>query len=224
MARERPQVIIVRQGGDHGCLITILLLVIAWPLAVLYRAPAAARVGPSARPSTGSPGAPGDAAVADGAAPGERAVTTHDRRAAGPGPRCAARSWSRGPVLRAGAPRPRRAHGRRVRLAAAHGVPRRAARVPDRPAGHEPGAPAPPRPRRGGGRGLQPGDRRHRAVRGGHRAGRRSGRRRTWRAASTRSPTRSRRWSAASARRGSTARSSTWRRSWRMSSAGRCRP
>jgi hypothetical protein len=36
MARERPQVIVVRQGGDHGCLITILLLVIAWPLAILY--------------------------------------------------------------------------------------------------------------------------------------------------------------------------------------------
>jgi hypothetical protein len=34
--RERPQIIVVRQGGDHGCLITILLLVIAWPLAILY--------------------------------------------------------------------------------------------------------------------------------------------------------------------------------------------
>jgi len=36
VGRERPQVIIVRQGGDHGCLITILLLVVAWPLAILY--------------------------------------------------------------------------------------------------------------------------------------------------------------------------------------------
>ena len=36
MARERPQIIVVRQGGDHGCLITILLLIVAWPLAILY--------------------------------------------------------------------------------------------------------------------------------------------------------------------------------------------
>ena len=36
MARERPQVIVIRQGGDHGCLITILLLIVAWPLAILY--------------------------------------------------------------------------------------------------------------------------------------------------------------------------------------------
>lgn len=36
MARERPQVVVIRQGGDHGCLITILLLIIAWPLAILY--------------------------------------------------------------------------------------------------------------------------------------------------------------------------------------------
>lgn len=36
MGRERPQVIIVKQGGDHGCLITILLLIVAWPLAILY--------------------------------------------------------------------------------------------------------------------------------------------------------------------------------------------
>jgi hypothetical protein len=35
MARERPQVIVIRQGGDHGCLISILLIV-AWPLANLY--------------------------------------------------------------------------------------------------------------------------------------------------------------------------------------------
>jgi len=36
MAWERPQVIVIRQGGDHGCLITILLLIVAWPLAILY--------------------------------------------------------------------------------------------------------------------------------------------------------------------------------------------
>lgn len=36
MARERPQVIVVRRGGDHGCLITILLVIVAWPLAILY--------------------------------------------------------------------------------------------------------------------------------------------------------------------------------------------
>lgn len=35
MARERPQVIVIRRG-DHGCLITILLLIVAWPLAILY--------------------------------------------------------------------------------------------------------------------------------------------------------------------------------------------
>ena len=36
MGKERPQVIVVRQGGDHGCLITILLLILAWPLAIVY--------------------------------------------------------------------------------------------------------------------------------------------------------------------------------------------
>ncbi len=36
MARERPQVIVIRRGGDHGCLITILLLIVAWPLAIVY--------------------------------------------------------------------------------------------------------------------------------------------------------------------------------------------
>ena len=36
MARERPQVIVIRKDGDHGCLITILLLILAWPLAILY--------------------------------------------------------------------------------------------------------------------------------------------------------------------------------------------
>ncbi len=36
MDRERPQIIVVRRGGDHGCLITILLLIVAWPLAIVY--------------------------------------------------------------------------------------------------------------------------------------------------------------------------------------------
>jgi hypothetical protein len=36
MARERPQVIVIRRDGDHGCLVTILLLIVAWPLAILY--------------------------------------------------------------------------------------------------------------------------------------------------------------------------------------------
>jgi hypothetical protein len=29
-------VVVVRKGGDHGCLITILLLIVAWPLAIVY--------------------------------------------------------------------------------------------------------------------------------------------------------------------------------------------
>jgi hypothetical protein len=36
MGSERPQIVVVRQGGDHGCLITILLLIVAWPLAIVY--------------------------------------------------------------------------------------------------------------------------------------------------------------------------------------------
>ena len=36
MARERPQVIVIRRDGDHGCLITILLLIVTWPLVILY--------------------------------------------------------------------------------------------------------------------------------------------------------------------------------------------
>jgi hypothetical protein len=36
MGRKRPQVVVVRRGGDHGCLITILLLIVAWPLAIVY--------------------------------------------------------------------------------------------------------------------------------------------------------------------------------------------
>lgn len=33
---ERPRVIVVQRGGDHGCLITLILLIVAWPLAILY--------------------------------------------------------------------------------------------------------------------------------------------------------------------------------------------
>lgn len=36
MARERPKVIVVKQGGGHGCVITVILAIIAWPLAILY--------------------------------------------------------------------------------------------------------------------------------------------------------------------------------------------
>lgn len=35
MPRERPQIVVVHRD-DHGCLITLLLLLIAWPLAILY--------------------------------------------------------------------------------------------------------------------------------------------------------------------------------------------
>lgn len=36
MSRERPQAVVVRQGGGHGCIITVILLIIAWPLAIIY--------------------------------------------------------------------------------------------------------------------------------------------------------------------------------------------
>ena len=36
MARERPRVNVVRGDGDHGCLAKILLMIVAWPLAILY--------------------------------------------------------------------------------------------------------------------------------------------------------------------------------------------
>jgi len=36
MSRERPQIIVVKQGDGHGCVITLLLLIIAWPLAIIY--------------------------------------------------------------------------------------------------------------------------------------------------------------------------------------------
>lgn len=36
MSRERPRVIVVQRGGDHGCLITLILLIVAWPLAIVY--------------------------------------------------------------------------------------------------------------------------------------------------------------------------------------------
>lgn len=36
MARERPQIVYIQRRHDHGCLITILLVIIAWPLAIVY--------------------------------------------------------------------------------------------------------------------------------------------------------------------------------------------
>ncbi|HEY8869866.1 MAG TPA: hypothetical protein VIM30_10790 [Candidatus Limnocylindrales bacterium] len=36
MPRERPPIIVVERSHDHGCIITLLLLIIAWPLAILY--------------------------------------------------------------------------------------------------------------------------------------------------------------------------------------------
>ncbi len=36
MPSEPPQVIVIKKGDDHGCIITLLLAIIAWPLAVLY--------------------------------------------------------------------------------------------------------------------------------------------------------------------------------------------
>jgi hypothetical protein len=36
MTNERPKVVVIKRGGDHGCIITIILLIIAWPLAILY--------------------------------------------------------------------------------------------------------------------------------------------------------------------------------------------
>ena len=34
--RERPQIIVIHQRSDHGCLITLILLIVAWPLAIVY--------------------------------------------------------------------------------------------------------------------------------------------------------------------------------------------
>jgi hypothetical protein len=36
MPRERPQIVVVRRADHHGCIITLLLVIIAWPLAILY--------------------------------------------------------------------------------------------------------------------------------------------------------------------------------------------
>jgi hypothetical protein len=36
MPRERPQIVVVHRHEGHGCLITLLLLIIAWPLAIVY--------------------------------------------------------------------------------------------------------------------------------------------------------------------------------------------
>lgn len=35
MPRQRPAIIVKRSDG-HGCLITLLLIIIAWPLAIAY--------------------------------------------------------------------------------------------------------------------------------------------------------------------------------------------
>lgn len=36
MSRERPKVIVIKQGGGHGCIITVILLIVAWPIAIVY--------------------------------------------------------------------------------------------------------------------------------------------------------------------------------------------
>ncbi|HEX7949053.1 MAG TPA: hypothetical protein VF494_01790 [Candidatus Limnocylindrales bacterium] len=36
MSRDRPKIVVIHEDRDHGCLITILLLIVAWPLAILY--------------------------------------------------------------------------------------------------------------------------------------------------------------------------------------------
>jgi hypothetical protein len=36
MPRERPQIVVLHRHEGHGCLITLLLLIIAWPLAIVY--------------------------------------------------------------------------------------------------------------------------------------------------------------------------------------------
>ena len=35
MKRDVPRIVVVKHD-DHGCLITILLVIIAWPLAIVY--------------------------------------------------------------------------------------------------------------------------------------------------------------------------------------------
>jgi hypothetical protein len=34
--RKRPEIVVIHRHDDHGCLITVLLLIVAWPLAILY--------------------------------------------------------------------------------------------------------------------------------------------------------------------------------------------
>ena len=36
MPDQRPRIVVVERHDDHGCIITILLLILAWPLAILY--------------------------------------------------------------------------------------------------------------------------------------------------------------------------------------------
>jgi hypothetical protein len=34
--RQRPEIVVIHRHDDHGCLITVLLLILAWPLAIVY--------------------------------------------------------------------------------------------------------------------------------------------------------------------------------------------
>ena len=34
--RRRPEIVVIHRHDDHGYLITILLLIVAWPLAIVY--------------------------------------------------------------------------------------------------------------------------------------------------------------------------------------------
>lgn len=36
MARDRPTILVERRSDGHGCIITLLLIIIAWPLAIVY--------------------------------------------------------------------------------------------------------------------------------------------------------------------------------------------
>jgi len=36
MRSERPKIVVVQRSHDHGCLITLILLIVAWPLAIVY--------------------------------------------------------------------------------------------------------------------------------------------------------------------------------------------
>ena len=36
MPDQRPRIVVVQRHEGHGCLITILLMLLAWPLAIVY--------------------------------------------------------------------------------------------------------------------------------------------------------------------------------------------